>query len=113
MDAEQISALRKNEALVKLANGVEAAPISIQFKGELPQLSRLEQKRWLQEKFRALEEKLSPGQIQIDPKSISVSGQTIEGHAAITNLDRIQKAIPEQDFALRLSAMYQVVPARD
>ena len=102
MDEDQIERLRRDQKLPVLPDGSAGVPISVQYRGEVPPLPRAERKRWLLEHFNGLEHKLSHLGIHVNPETISVSGQTVEGICSVERLDEIRKEVDSEQHAVNI-----------
>ena len=108
MDEDQIEKLRRDQKLPVLPDGSTGVPISVQYRGAVPPLPRAERKRWLLEHFNGLESKLSHLGIHVNPETISVSGQSVEGVCSVDQLDQIRKAAEPEQHAVNIVKSLQV-----
>lgn len=88
MDDPAIAKLRRDEGLQTLPDGSEAVPVTLQYQGAMPALSRSERKQWLRERFARLY-----GELRLDLESVSPSGQTVEALCPVARLREIREKI--------------------
>jgi hypothetical protein len=87
----EIAKLRRNSALKSLADGREAVPITLQFQGDLPKLSRTERKKWLRERAEHLYGNDKGRGFCLRLETVSPSAQTVEALCPVEYLRDIQQ----------------------
>ncbi len=109
MAVHEITKLRQDQQLRPARDGAEGVPISIQYKGLVPELPRDERKRWLLNRFiDDIEGKLSHLGIHLHPATISLSGQTVEGECDVNSLDEVQKTFQPAQYDVKVVKKMQV-----
>lgn len=107
MHEDVISKLRRAGQLTHMANGREGVPITLQFKGKVPQLQRSERKRWLEDLFKDWTSKHDHLPVEIDAQSVSLSGQTIDAKCSIDHIDDIRQASEIDGLQLEVARVIQ------
>ena len=110
VDEDRISKLRRDQKLARMPDGSEGVPISLQYKGSVPPLPREERKRWLLDHFAGLENKLSHLGIHLDPKTLSLSGQTVEAVCSVDCVEQVRKAVEPEQHEVTVVRSFQVTP---
>ncbi len=93
MDEHLIERLRRGQSLKKMQDGRDGVPVTVQFQGTVPFASRPERKEWLRQHFAQLGARLVHLPIQLDPASVSVSGQTVEATIALDCLSELRQTV--------------------
>jgi hypothetical protein len=93
MDAHTLDLLRRQQLVRRLPDGREAVAVTLQYRGELPPVSRPERKRWLREQFSQLVGAVDG--VSIQPETLSVSGQTVNAVVPVEHVERLRSTLPD------------------
>lgn len=88
-DSAAIARLRRDEALRTLPDGTEAVPVTLQYQGQVPSMPRDQRRQWLHEHFAGLYGE----EVQLDPGSVSPSGQTMEALCPVAQLGEVRRKV--------------------
>jgi hypothetical protein len=102
MDEDIIKKLRREGQLTPMPDGHEGVPITLHFKGKLPALQRPERKQWLQHFFSEWHATQPHLPLQLDTRSVSLSGQTVIAVGSAEQLDDIRKAAESSDLHVEI-----------
>lgn len=105
----EIAKMRRNSALTSLPDGREAIPITLQFQGDLRQLSRPERKRWLRERAEQLYGSDKGEGLCLHLETVSPSAQTIEALCPVEFLPVIQEKAQRNNDRVDVQRIEQVV----
>ncbi len=99
---EEIAALRRRGGLTSLPDGSEGVPISMQFQGAVPPLSRPGRREWLQHHFEKVVGDLKSYPLQVTSGTLSVSGQSLEAVTSTQSLTEVKKLIEAQGHEVKI-----------
>jgi hypothetical protein len=109
MDSKVLGKLYKLGAIDKLANGRHGVRVSLMWKTTLPATSRSARRNILQQKFAEVANDIRSDGAEVDPGSVSVSGQTVEAIFPVDNYDYITDKLKKQDIRVDLLTSEQVL----
>jgi hypothetical protein len=105
----EIAKLRRDNALKSLADGREAVPITLQFKGDLSKMSRADRKKWLRKRAEELYSNDQGRGLCLDLETVSPSAQTVEALCPVDYLDDITKKAQLNDDRVDIQRIQQVL----
>ena len=109
MDAKVLDKLYKLGAVERLPTGEDGVRVSLQYQSKFTEPSRSHRRNALQTTFENISKAIHSEGAQIDMKSLSVSGQTVEAVLPIDKYDNIAAKLNEQDVRVDLLTDKQVI----
>ena len=94
MDAHTLDLLRRQQLIRRLPDGREAIAVTLQYRGELPGLTRVARRSWLTDRFSAVGGTVDG--MTIEPDTLSVSGQTVNAVVPIDDVEELRLRLPEE-----------------
>lgn len=109
MDPKLIEKLRIKQALPSMPGGMEAIKVTLQYPGQVPALTRIERKHWLEKHFHNLKERLGSQGVDIVADGISAAAQTLRLIVPVAQLDKLTASAASAGHNLDLVVDEQVL----
>ena len=104
-----IQKLRQRQATVRLPDGSEGVPVTLQFRGTVPALDRAARKRWLGEQFNSIGGRFGSSGLVLKLDTVSPSAQTVEALCPIEGIDAVTRLAEASGLRLDVSSNLQVL----
>jgi hypothetical protein len=107
VDAKQRQELANLGLLEQLPDGSDGVRVYLQYRPRLDPGSRAERREALHSAFEELT--ADKPHVMLDPKSLSVSGQSIEATVPLERFDEVERELADSGLGVNVVRDYQVV----
>ena len=108
MDDKLQLKLNQFQSLVSLETGERGVPVALQYGPSLGECSRTERRRLLETKFDEIRSRRLGEDIRLDLKTLSVSGQTVEGTISLDRFKEVEKDLAQVGVRVDVLFPHQV-----
>ncbi len=109
MGEKELNKLRDQQGLVKLPDGTEGVPVTLQYRGHMPVMDRAGRKKWLQQQFGQVGTTLGKSQIVLKLDTVSPSSQTVEAICPVENFSKAKDLAKASGLRLDVLSKMQML----